>query len=160
MAAVESVFASEELVTFLLSYVEDNEIRQTILTLTRVFPRYYFPLQRLFQQVILHRPEQCIYLHRRLRGPHPDASLVRELRIQSWTADAEVVSNLLDVLEQSVNFDLATPFSLTSSDVPPITDSENYPKSSPSWQSPLEALLTCEEILFELKNENERLLGW
>ena len=99
MAAVDSVFASEELVTILLSYVEDNEIRQTILTLTRLFPRYYFPLQRLFQQVILHRQEQCVYLHRRLRGPHPDANLVRELRIQSWTADAEVVSNLLDVLE-------------------------------------------------------------
>lgn len=99
MATIDTVFASEDLVAIVLSHVEDDDIQQTILALSRVFPRYYFPFHALLRRIVLRRPEQCVQLHRRLRGPHPDANLVRELRIQSWTADAEVVCNLLDVLE-------------------------------------------------------------
>jgi hypothetical protein len=97
VAAVYSIF--DELLPAILSHVEDADVQQTILAVSRVFPAIYIPPQRFLARIILTRPKQCVYLHRRLRGPHPDAVHVKELRIQTWTVDAEVVANLLDVLD-------------------------------------------------------------
>ena len=99
VATVNTVFGFDELVSAILSHVSDTDIQQVILSLSRVFPRHYFPLQRFLSPITLRHPEQCMQLHRRLRGPHPDVSHVRELRVQNWSVDAETVSNLLDVLD-------------------------------------------------------------
>lgn len=99
MAPVVVVFGFDELVSVIVDHIEDADIQTSVPSLMRVFPRSYFPLSRFFESITLRRPEQLVHLHRRLRGPHSDARFVRELRLQSWKADAEVVSNLLDVLD-------------------------------------------------------------
>ena len=88
-----------ELFTAVLDHIADDESQSTILALTRAAPKAPVPLARLFENITLSTPQSVVQLHRRLRGGQPEAHLVKKLHIQSWTADAQVIINLLALLD-------------------------------------------------------------
>ncbi|KAL5533550.1 hypothetical protein ACEPAG_10 [Sanghuangporus baumii] len=88
-----------ELYAAILDNIDDDDIQSSILALTRAVPHAPVPLERLFESIRLCTPQSVIHLHRRLRGGQPEALYVRNLRIQSWTADSQVIINLLALLD-------------------------------------------------------------
>ncbi|KAI5120587.1 hypothetical protein M0805_002537 [Coniferiporia weirii] len=95
-----------ELYSAILSHVDDEHVQGTILALTRALPRAPIPLENLFARICLRHSSQVVQLHRRLRGQKEDACYVREFRLESWTADAQVVINLLALLDNLASLTL------------------------------------------------------
>lgn len=88
-----------ELYSAILSFVDDDVLQRTTLSLTRAVPHSPIPLKFLFANIRLRQPHQVVQLDRRLRGKKEDALLVLALRMEVWSADAEVVTNLLALLD-------------------------------------------------------------
>ncbi|KAL5536144.1 hypothetical protein ACEPAF_4249 [Sanghuangporus sanghuang] len=91
-----------ELYAAILDHIDDDHIQSSVLALTRAVPHAPVPLDRLFESIRLCTPQSVIHLQRRLRGGQPEALYVRSLRIQSWTADAQVIINLLAQLDNLI----------------------------------------------------------
>ncbi|THH06835.1 hypothetical protein EW145_g3807, partial [Phellinidium pouzarii] len=99
-------FLPSELYSAILGHVDADHVQRTTLALTRVLPHAPIPLEYLFAHVCLRQPQQVVQLHRRLRTSRADARYVRVLRLESWTADAQVVINLLALLDCLVSLTL------------------------------------------------------
>ncbi|KAF9486431.1 hypothetical protein BDN70DRAFT_11987 [Pholiota conissans] len=106
-----------ELYESIFNHVPSPDLQQTVLSVTRAIPDAPFPLHSLFRCIRLSRPEQAIRLYQRLRfrrgsDPNPDSpkvcaaraafeetvGWVKELSIETWTVDAEIVINLVRLL--------------------------------------------------------------
>ena len=90
-----------ELYDAILCQIDDDALARTTLNLMRAVPRASIPLKFLFEHIRLRQPQQVIQLDRRLRqrGGRQAAELVKDLRVEVWDADAEVVANVLARLE-------------------------------------------------------------
>lgn len=106
-----------ELYEAILFYVPSRDLQYTILSVSRALPFSPVPLHELFRSIRITRPEQAIHLYRRLRlrnrstlKPNLNgleeatqdkaASWIRELFIESWSVDADVVLNLVKLIPQ------------------------------------------------------------
>ncbi|KAF5345209.1 hypothetical protein D9758_009656 [Tetrapyrgos nigripes] len=94
-----------ELYEAILSHVPESELPQTTLSLTRVFPYHGISTRALFRDVRLKDAEQVLQLYRRLRKQSADnqeedpaPTWVRTFNLETWTADAEIVLNLVQLL--------------------------------------------------------------
>ena len=91
-----------ELYTAILLNVPANLLQQTVLSLTRALPFSPIPEYHLFTHIHLKHADQVVQLYRRLRKATDDASWVKELALETWTVDADVVVNLIDILPKVV----------------------------------------------------------
>lgn len=96
-----------ELYDAVLSHLPEDSLSTTILALTRAIPKCPVPVDKLFETIRLSSAERFSQLHRRLRGLsgstarlHPDARFIKELRLESWNVDPQVVINLLALLSE------------------------------------------------------------
>lgn len=102
-----------ELYDAVLSHLPEDSLSTTILALTRAIPKCPVPVDKLFETIRLSSAERFSQLHRRLRGSsgsildggsvarlHPDARFIKELRLESWNVDPQVVINLLALLSE------------------------------------------------------------
>ncbi len=109
-----------ELYDAIFSFVEPPDLQHTILAVSRAIPFAALPLQHLFRSPQLKRPEQTVQLYNRIRprrsrwksprriteGTTSIASAdadqpvawVKELAVETWTVDADVLINLVRVL--------------------------------------------------------------
>jgi hypothetical protein len=95
-----------ELYTSILVNLPATSLQQTVLSLTRALPISPIPEYHLFTHIHLKHPDQVVQLHRRLRKAVNDASWVRELALETWTVDADVVVNLIDILPKVTDLTL------------------------------------------------------
>ncbi|KAG6874394.1 hypothetical protein C0995_015130 [Termitomyces sp. Mi166 len=98
-----------ELYSCILDYVTDQ---QTVLALTRCLPYAGIPVDRLFHSICIRQPDTVPRLYRRIRAglshdqedrqndtSTSDAShLVYHLSVETWSVDADVLTNLLRLL--------------------------------------------------------------
>ena len=91
-----------ELYTAILLNVPANLLQQTVLSLTRALPFSPIPEYHLFTHIHLKNADQVVQLYRRLRKATDDASWVKELALETWKVDADVVVNLIDILPKVV----------------------------------------------------------
>lgn len=76
-----------------------DEVRQSItLALTRAIPRAPIPTHHLFTRIRLSRPERIVQLYHRLRNSKDEAYYVKNLSLETWIADGNVMINLLALL--------------------------------------------------------------
>jgi hypothetical protein len=87
-----------ELYTAILINIPPSLLQQTVLSLTRALPLSPVPEYHLFTHIHLKHPDQVVQLHRRLRKASDHALWVRELALETWTVDADIVVNLIDIL--------------------------------------------------------------
>ena len=105
-----------ELYDSILGHVPLSDLQSTVLAVTRAIPSSPVPLYHLFRNIRITHPQQGILLYHRLRqrnqtddrsGSEEEepASWVRGFSVESWTADAEVIINILRLLSklQSLN---------------------------------------------------------
>ncbi|KAG5652925.1 hypothetical protein H0H81_003068 [Sphagnurus paluster] len=100
-----------ELYEHILSHVPLQNIRQTILALTRALPLAGISQRHLFESICITVPRQAPRLHRRLRSRRdvdsPDPALwVQHLAIHTWQIDADVLINLVPMLPNLETLDL------------------------------------------------------
>jgi|SRR5882762_1255057 hypothetical protein len=97
-ASIESL--PPELYTAILLNLPASSLQNTVLSLTRALPLSPIPEYHLFTHIHLKHPHQVVQLYRRLRARKAadDVAWVRELALETWTADADVVVNLIDIL--------------------------------------------------------------
>lgn len=94
-----------ELYTEILDHVPLEYLQSTTLSLSRCLPRV--PTYHLFTSVRLKRPEQPFQLYRRLhRSSDDSASFVSNFSLESWTADADIVVNVIRLLPNLVSLNL------------------------------------------------------
>jgi hypothetical protein len=91
-----------ELYTAILLNVPATSLQQTVVSLTRALPFSPIPEYHLFTHIHLKHADQVVQLYRRLRKATDDASWVKELALETWTVDADVVVNLIDILPKVV----------------------------------------------------------
>lgn len=84
-------FLAAELYELILSHVPSENLKQTILSLTRVSPHLPIAQEHLFHDITLERAEQVIQLNRRLRSDAEAAGWVRHFALNAWNADADVL---------------------------------------------------------------------
>ncbi|QRV80277.1 hypothetical protein RhiJN_08292 [Ceratobasidium sp. AG-Ba] len=89
----------------ILSHVPPIDRQRTVLSLSRALPRSPVPTHQIFEHIIIHTPPAVlalyqIFLKRKQQEEdlHNPGSQVRSLSIQTWTADADLVANLLGLL--------------------------------------------------------------
>ncbi|THV06524.1 hypothetical protein K435DRAFT_960495 [Dendrothele bispora CBS 962.96] len=103
-----------ELYDVILSHVPESDFRTTILSLTRVLPYSGISTRRLFRDVCLKRPEQVVQFYQRLRSKSSiitsgtekseeenvdlTPTWVQTFSLESWTADAEIILNIVQLL--------------------------------------------------------------
>lgn len=98
-----------ELYIAIIQHLEPSSWTQVVLTLSRVLPSAPIPTQLLFYSIRIRQPRQAPALYLRLRKAldatssqreitDPCASWVKELAIETWTADADVVINIVRLL--------------------------------------------------------------
>ncbi|KJA28560.1 hypothetical protein HYPSUDRAFT_129597 [Hypholoma sublateritium FD-334 SS-4] len=109
-----------ELYDAIFSYVEPSDLQGTMLAVTRAIPFAAVPLQHLFRNLQLERPEQTIQLYNRIRprnargkarrqvmegsvgtgsaDSEQPVAWVKELAVKTWTVDADVLLNLVRLL--------------------------------------------------------------
>lgn len=84
-----------ELYSDIIDCLDDNIIQQTVLSLTRAFPRAPIPLDRLFRNIRLKGAQRVVQFYTRIRRDQVARSWVRTFSLETWTADADVVINIL-----------------------------------------------------------------
>ncbi|KAK7465303.1 hypothetical protein VKT23_005282 [Stygiomarasmius scandens] len=94
-----------ELYDLILSHVPEDDLVKTKLSVTRALPYSGILTRRLFQDVCLKRGEQVLKFYQRLRRSivddpefDPASTWVESFTLESWTADAEIVLNILSLL--------------------------------------------------------------
>ncbi|KAF9453891.1 hypothetical protein P691DRAFT_755247 [Macrolepiota fuliginosa MF-IS2] len=98
-----------ELYTAIVEQLEPSSWTQVVLSLSRALPSAPIPIQLLFHSIRIRHPQQAVSLYLRLwkapgttlaLGKHPDpcASWIKELSLETWTADADVVINIIRLL--------------------------------------------------------------
>ncbi|KAF8913217.1 hypothetical protein CPB84DRAFT_529505 [Gymnopilus junonius] len=101
-----------ELYSAILDLVPATELQPTVLSVTRAIPLSPVPVHYIFRSIRITYPDQAISLYRRLRLPQETetneansrselqqiAEWVKELSIESWNVDAEVVINIIRLL--------------------------------------------------------------
>ncbi|KAJ4485605.1 hypothetical protein J3R30DRAFT_3440782 [Lentinula aciculospora] len=95
-----------EIYAAFIGQLDEPEIRPTLLSLTRAIPRSPVPRYQLFRRIHITRADQLVPLYQRIRPGKQDigqqgdepCKWVQELLIETWTADAEIVLNLLSLL--------------------------------------------------------------
>lgn len=80
-----------ELYELILSHVPSENLKQTILSLTRISPYLPIAQEYLFRDVAIERAEQVIQLNRRLRLDTEAAGWVKHFALNAWNADADVL---------------------------------------------------------------------
>ena len=95
-----------ELSTAILRNIPSTLLQQTVLSLTRALPLSPIPEYHLFTHIHLKHADQVVKLNRRLRNSTDDASWVRELTLETWTVDADVVVNLIHSLSKVTDLTL------------------------------------------------------
>lgn len=89
-----------EVYSGILEHVPRDERQQTTLSLTRAIPRSPVPLHHLFEYIRLKSAESVVQLYRRLRGCLEEPRWIKELSLETWSVDADVVVNLMALLSQ------------------------------------------------------------
>ncbi|TFK26662.1 hypothetical protein FA15DRAFT_263861 [Coprinopsis marcescibilis] len=93
-----------ELYSHIISYIPDEEVQATVLSLTRVFPQAPIPLHHLYRRIRVRIPRQAVLLNRHLRKLKTSQTesdwllRIHGICIESWDIDAEVVLNILKML--------------------------------------------------------------
>jgi hypothetical protein len=87
-----------EIYSAILSHIPGHELSATTYALIRALPRAPIPLSHLFEFVHIRRASQVFPLYRRLRKA-PEAACVKEIYLQTWTVDADLVVGLLRLLK-------------------------------------------------------------
>ncbi|KAF8140465.1 hypothetical protein EV363DRAFT_1251058 [Boletus edulis] len=82
----------------ILAHVSRGERQQTTLSLTRAIPRSPVPLQHLFECIRLKSAESVVHLYCRLRGRLEEPRWVNGFSLETWSVDADVVVNLVNLL--------------------------------------------------------------
>jgi hypothetical protein len=95
-----------ELYTEIFINLPTSSLQQTVLSLTRALPFSPIPEYHLFTHIHLKHPDQVVQLHRRLRKAIEDTSWVRELALETWTVDADVLVNLIVILPEVIGLTL------------------------------------------------------
>ncbi|KAF9469668.1 hypothetical protein BDZ94DRAFT_17999 [Collybia nuda] len=97
-----------ELYSTILLHIPPRFRQQTVLTLSRALPLSPIPLSYLFHSVRISHPDQAVTLNQRLRatnsrqdtqGGESLASLVFEFSLETWKVDADVLINLISLLQ-------------------------------------------------------------
>src|ERR1700683_4417351 len=91
-----------ELYTAILLNVPATSLQQTVVSLTRALPFSPIPEYHLFTHIHLKHADQVVQLYRRLRKATDDASWVKELALETWKVDADVVVNLIYILPKVI----------------------------------------------------------
>lgn len=89
-----------EIYSGILEHVHRDERQQTTLSLTRAIPRSPVPLHHLFEYIHLKSAESVVQLYRRLRGRFEEPLWVKEFSLETCSADADVVVNLVVFLSR------------------------------------------------------------
>ncbi|KAJ3930805.1 MAG: hypothetical protein NXY57DRAFT_962353 [Lentinula lateritia] len=95
-----------EIYAALIEQLDEPDVRTTLLALTRAIPRSPVPRYQLFRRVNITKADQLIALYQRIRPRKQDiehqgedpCKWVQGLYLETWTADAEIVLNLLTLL--------------------------------------------------------------
>jgi hypothetical protein len=112
-----------ELYEAIILHVPSRDLQYTVLSISRALPFFPVPLRDLFRCIRITRPEQAILLYRRLRlrnrptlqanldgleeaTQDKAASWIREVFIESWSVDADVVLNLIKLIPRLNLLDL------------------------------------------------------
>src|ERR1700679_3453499 len=95
-----------ELYTAILNNLPVTSLQQTVLSLTRALPLSPIPQYHLFTHVHLKHSDQVVQLYRRLRKAIDSASWVKELSLETWTVDADLMVNLVNILPRITDLTL------------------------------------------------------
>jgi hypothetical protein len=88
-----------EIYSAILQHVPAPDTAYTTHSLVRALgSRAPVPLAHLFEFVYVRKPQQVFALYRRLRQAPVEASWVRELHLNTWTVDADLVVALARLL--------------------------------------------------------------
>lgn len=84
-----------ELYGDIIDCLPDQDIQQNILSLTRALPHAPIPLERLFRNIRLTKPQQVVQFYTRIRRDAEARTWIRTFSLETWEADADVVINVL-----------------------------------------------------------------
>ena len=91
-----------ELYGSILRQTAQDDRKAVTLALTRAIPRSPVPREYLFETIRLHNATQVLLLYQHLRRVggkgSKEAAWVQEFILESWTVDAQIVVNLLELL--------------------------------------------------------------
>ncbi|CAL1694048.1 unnamed protein product [Somion occarium] len=87
-----------EIYSAILSHVSFPLLQTTTLAFSCALPRSPIPQYHVFQYVRLTHPEQIIQLYQRLRKDRNLITNIDAFSLETWTADADVVVNLMNLL--------------------------------------------------------------
>ncbi|KAG2154611.1 hypothetical protein DEU56DRAFT_370959 [Suillus clintonianus] len=87
-----------ELYAAIISHLPADSLQQDVLALTRVCPRSPVPTHSLFEHIRLKHAQQIVQLYRRLHNATDERKWVKDFGIVTWTVDADVLVNLLEIL--------------------------------------------------------------
>lgn len=91
-----------ELYEVIVQHIEDDDVQQSLLALTRALPTAPIPQRRLFERIYIRTPRQAVSLYQRLRKkggqPNLTGSWIQNLYVHDWTVDADVVLNIIALL--------------------------------------------------------------
>ena len=88
-----------ELYTCILLCIPEDDRQANTLALTRAIPNAPIPTYHMFTRIRLHKPERIVQLYHRLRRAREDAKYVKDLSLEAWAADGNVMVNLLALLK-------------------------------------------------------------
>ncbi|KAJ7597301.1 hypothetical protein C8J56DRAFT_817765 [Mycena floridula] len=77
-----------------LTFVDEKDLQQSVLALSRAFPNGPIPCHHIFRKIRLKRPKDVYNLYRSLRRD-AQADWVQEFSLETWDADANAVVNLV-----------------------------------------------------------------
>lgn len=91
-----------EIYAAIIDQLEEADVRSTLLSLTRAIPYSLVPQRRLFEKITITRSDQLRPLYARIRPRKDDTEhpsrWVQVFSLETWTADAEMVLNVLSLL--------------------------------------------------------------
>ncbi|KAJ3922077.1 hypothetical protein F5877DRAFT_34665 [Lentinula edodes] len=95
-----------EIYAAFIEQLDEPDVRATLLALTRAIPRSPVPRYQLFRRINITKADQLVSLYQRIRPRKQDiehhgedpCKWVQGLYLETWTADAEIVLNLLTLL--------------------------------------------------------------
>ncbi|KAJ3815621.1 hypothetical protein F5876DRAFT_30262 [Lentinula aff. lateritia] len=95
-----------EIYAAFIEQLDEPDVRTTLLALIRSIPRSPVPRYQLFRRINITKADQLISLYQRIRPRDQDiqhqgedpCKWVQGLYLETWTADAEIVLNLLTLL--------------------------------------------------------------
>ncbi|KAI9057064.1 hypothetical protein FKP32DRAFT_1584592 [Trametes sanguinea] len=95
-----------ELLYDIVLHIKPEDLKPSLLALSRAIPRSSVPTFLLFEKIRITRREQVFQLYRRLRDAPEDAARVREFAFESWTVDADIFVNLVGLMPSLTYFKL------------------------------------------------------